>query len=118
MKSYYYVHFLVFAVFLCILHAEASETPMPRFDPVRITGPLEFQIRYLHRYGQQERLHPLMSGSILRPGDSYGISFTPFQSCYVYIFEVTTKNQHKQLFPALSVDSLNPENSNPVKGKA
>jgi outer membrane protein OmpA-like peptidoglycan-associated protein len=108
---------VLFVILLVTANTGASELGgnIPAFAPVEIGGALGFHIRYLHRQGVQGTLQPLTSGSILRSGDSYGIEFTPFSNCYVYIFQLDGSNKIEQLFPGNQLESLSQDNSNPVQ---
>lgn len=114
MKLHYFtqrIPLVVFFVLIWCTSVSASMGNVPQFEPVKITEPVEFHIRYLHRHGNQDNIRPLMNGSILRPGDFYGITFTPFQNCYTYVFQIDIANQIVQLFP----NPLKPDKMNPVK---
>ena len=94
-----------------------TEAQTPSFVSVNVQEGLRAHIRYLHRQGPQGALRPLTSGSILRPGDLYGIEFTPLQDGFVYIFQVDPNDKITQLFPANDLESISLGHQNPVRAQ-
>lgn len=59
-------------------------------------SPVEFDIQVV-RYGNNA---PIQSGMTLRSGDRYHIKFTPFEDCYVYIYQFDSR---KKLFDLIEM---------------